>query len=718
MDTAQSSKQLQAKIFEVVYSTIYPDVASFISQGGIPTCIYHYQQFGIREDRVSPTITRHLFEAIDFDWYREKYNIDGNSFELFKHYFSNASKNRHSPSAKFNEEVFFEINNIDREKLSLDDAYCGLLYYLRYHERQDLIISSIESDTKKHVRRASGLHMSLQQSEPISSRFEDAYKILYPDIADAIQRRHFKLAIDHYETAGKSEKRISPDDVEMVFNSIDFDWYSKQYAVRGSKDQLFIHYLIHSKREHHSPNAQFDEENFLIDNDLSNHCTHSGFITFLRERQKRNFHVISVEQGNTRRILRKLNEKKEQLDAFMPGLAEPIGIERVKHFNEKIDPAIHCRHHDIPARLNVLVPHLAPEIFFGGYGALFQFCAWLQKNGVLLRFIVTEQAARNNVLQILLSFNHLPLAYNVLKSADIQFLPNSNAVDISSNDSVLCYSMWTAFVGKKIINRCSGKLFYFIQEYEPSFHAYGSYSFLGASVLSFDHIPIFNSKELMQYFQSKRIGAFHSDNGEKKPFFYFQHVIPKIALDSSDSINNRNIRKLLFYARPEAHAERNIFEVGVLALSKAIEQKVFGEEWEFYGIGTLASQFSIDLPDGRKLHCVSKVPADEYYRYLTTFDVGMSFIYAPHPGVVHFEMAAAGMAVVTNTFENRSAAHLKAISSNIIPCECTLDGIVDALRQAVLRAKDGVSRHNGSQLNLPVSWEAAFSPMSELINLL
>jgi hypothetical protein len=33
-------------------------------------------------------------------------------------------------------------------------------------------------------------------------------------------------------------------------------------------------------------------------------------------------------------------------------------------------------------------------------------------------------------------------------------------------------------------------------------------------------------------------------------------------------------------------------------------------------------------------------------------------MYTPHPGLVAIEMAAAGMATVTNTFENKDAAAL------------------------------------------------------------
>ena len=44
-------------------------------------------------------------------------------------------------------------------------------------------------------------------------------------------------------------------------------------------------------------------------------------------------------------------------------------------------------------------------------------------------------------------------------------------------------------------------------------------------------------------------------------------------------------------------------------------------------------------------------------------------MYTPHPSLVPIEMASAGMLVVTNTFDNKTAEALAAISPNLIPAE-------------------------------------------------
>ena len=46
-------------------------------------------------------------------------------------------------------------------------------------------------------------------------------------------------------------------------------------------------------------------------------------------------------------------------------------------------------------------------------------------------------------------------------------------------------------------------------------------------------------------------------------------------------------------------------------------------------------------------------------------------MYTPHPSLVPMEMARPGMLTVTNTFENKTAEKLAAISPNLIAAEPT-----------------------------------------------
>jgi hypothetical protein len=101
--------------------------------------------------------------------------------------------------------------------------------------------------------------------------------------------------------------------------------------------------------------------------------------------------------------------------------------------------------------------------------------------------------------------------------------------------------------------------------------------------------------------------------------------------------------------------------------------------WEFHGVGALA-EMTIPLGCGHELNLHAKMTEAEYDAFMHKVDVGLSLMYAPHPGLVAFEMASAGARVVTNTFDNRSETYQRRLSENIIPCEPTIPGIKQARR--------------------------------------
>ena len=55
-------------------------------------------------------------------------------------------------------------------------------------------------------------------------------------------------------------------------------------------------------------------------------------------------------------------------------------------------------------------------------------------------------------------------------------------------------------------------------------------------------------------------------------------------------------------------------------------------------------------------------------------------------------MAGSGMAVVTNTFSNRSAADLRELSGNLIGVEPTPQGVASGLAEAVAASRDVEAR--------------------------
>ena len=136
---------------------------------------------------------------------------------------------------------------------------------------------------------------------------------------------------------------------------------------------------------------------------------------------------------------------------------------------------------------------------------------------------------------------------------------------------------------------------------------------------------------------------------------------------------------------------------------------VFDGDWAFDGIGSLRTEASIRLGRGNVLQLTTRLPLGDYVGSLRGYDVGLSLQYAPHPGVVHFEMAACGMVVVTNTFSNRSAADLREISANLLGAEPTPEGVAAGLVDAVARSRDVEARAKAAAEPWVTDWADSFN---------
>jgi hypothetical protein len=72
-------------------------------------------------------------------------------------------------------------------------------------------------------------------------------------------------------------------------------------------------------------------------------------------------------------------------------------------------------------------------------------------------------------------------------------------------------------------------------------------------------------------------------------------------------------------------------------------------------------------------------------------------------------MASAGMVVVTNSFENKTAAAMREISGNLIVAEPSLPGVTAALREAVTAAGDPEARAREAAVRWPTDWRSSFT---------
>jgi len=370
--------------------------------------------------------------------------------------------------------------------------------------------------------------------------------------------------------------------------------------------------------------------------------------------------------------------------------------EKIAPLKVRIDPAA-------PIRINLLIPEISFSSFFGGYISKFNLAKKLLQRGYQVRIIIVDYCEKDpqKWRACISQYEGLDEIFDQLEI--INGYDRSVAVSAHPEDAVIATTWWTAHIAREFVKKLSRSRFvYLIQEYEPFTFAMGSYFAASHESYSFPHYAMFSTELLQEYFVQQGYGVFEGEKGNQHSLA-FQNAIVKFP-----TVNRKKdggTRRLLFYARPEAHAARNMFETGFIALAQAIESGVFDQgDWEFHGIGT--THVDIPLPRGRVLRMLGKLGLSDYKECLTQHDLGLSLMYTPHPSLLPLEMAAAGMLVVTNECMNKTAEKMQAISPAIIAAKPTIPGVASALAGAVKRLDDGFEP---AQVNWANDWDLAFS---------
>lgn len=495
---------------------------------------------------------------------------------------------------------------------------------------------------------------------------------------------------------------------ETVRDDFDPDWYVQEYpevgvlCSRGTVVSPLWHYVTEGAVTGRSPNGWFDESWYLhtypdvaVAKALGG--MPFGFVHYL--------HFGRDERRSPSKTARPTTEAYE-------GLSQPVGFERLKQIERALAPFAYRIY---PAtgtpRVNVLLPTLDKTLMFGGYIAALNFLNQLLDRGWNVRILIVNDV-RATSERLVRQFADDPLGSSVLDRAEIvQLSRRTSVLDITTDDRFVAYSMWTAHHADVFAQAVGRRFLFFIQEFEPTFHHHDSWHAVGAAMYDKPHFALFNNAMLRRYFRDERLGVFGP--GEEHGLAnsaVFEHALAVPEPPTVDQLErDTGTRRLLFYARPEAHAARNLYEVGISGLRKAVADGVFEGDWEFNGVGSLSTEAGIALGRGYALSLRPRLPLGDYVSALRGFDVGLSLQYAPHPGVVHFEMAASGMAVVTNTFSNRTADDLRDVSANLVGVPPTPHDVARGLATAVAAVPDVEARVKAAAGSWSTSWSASFN---------
>ena len=169
-------------------------------------------------------------------------------------------------------------------------------------------------------------------------------------------------------------------------------------------------------------------------------------------------------------------------------------------------------------------------------------------------------------------------------------------------------------------------------------------------------------------------------------------------------LKERNRRRMIIFARE--NAPKNAFELTIAALSECVRLRILDtSEWEFVGIGGSSSKPICNLGERKEVNAcirmIQNLPEYEYRKLLIDADIGLSITLSPNPSFTVFDFAAAGMIVVTNSFETRKQEDFDKISHNFIAAKSSLNGIIEGISKALLMIEQGQKE---TKLNLPTNW--------------
>jgi Glycosyl transferase family 2 len=375
---------------------------------------------------------------------------------------------------------------------------------------------------------------------------------------------------------------------------------------------------------------------------------------------------------------------------------------------DKVAPLRLSVRDDAPPRVNLLIPTIDLAHFFGGYIGKANLAVRLARRGLRVRLVTVDPVGSLPGTWRRQIESYAGLA-GLFDDVEVAFA-REGGLEVSRDDTWIATTWWTAHVARQALRELGGERFlYLIQEYEPFTFPMGTYAALAAESYAFPHRALFSTELLRDWFRRRGLGVYAAGAAAgDAASASFQNAITAVDPPTVAELRGRDRRRLLFYARPEPHAARNMFELGVLALSRAAERGAFDDGWSLHGIGTVNAARRLDLGGGRSLELLPRAAQADYGALLRRHDVGLALMYTPHPSLVPIEMASAGLLAVTNSFENKTPEALTAISPNLLTAEPTIDGVADALVAAAAAAGDAERRVRGSRVAWSRDWADSF----------
>jgi hypothetical protein len=354
-----------------------------------------------------------------------------------------------------------------------------------------------------------------------------------------------------------------------------------------------------------------------------------------------------------------------------------------------------------PKRISMVTDSINSGSLFGGVGTALIFASLLARRMERpLRIITRSEPPTPANCRTVLEANGIPWQGDVDFMYSSRDTSNGRLVDVAEGDLFVTTSWWTTWATRASVDPAN--IIYLVQEDERRFYPEGDDSIRCAEILEDPRIRcVVNSKPLCDY-------LFGGPDGHARTPTWFEPAFPAFLIPREPSTPGK--RNFIFYARP--NNLRNLYYRGLEAISGAIEHgHLDPAAWEFFFIGR--DLRPVALPGGVRPMLIENLGWHDYQRLLRRMDLGLSLMASPHSSYPPLDLAAAGAAVVTNTFGPEKQS-LDQYSSNIICCDPGLPTLIDGIGQGVALAED-VERRSANHRNsrFLTDWSAVFAPICD-----
>lgn len=307
---------------------------------------------------------------------------------------------------------------------------------------------------------------------------------------------------------------------------------------------------------------------------------------------------------------------------------------------------------DSPHRLNVVLPNYFAHFAFGGITSAMELAREVGRHYDAVRFVSEAPLGLPKEMFPFTDYLAAP-ARQRCETASLADGP----LPCHERDVFLC-TLWTTTRLHEAHAEALAAMglpplpfYYFIQDYEPGFHPFGSQHCAALRSYSRPELThaVFNSLELAAYFRAQglRFAREYAVRPSLNPHLHAH-------LDARQwAVPPKSAERIVILAYGRPGSPRNCFESVVEGLSLFFAS--LGED-ERGGVTALSAgrpHDPVPLAPGAVLQSLGKLDIPAYAALLEQTHIGLSLMASPHPSYPPLEMALFGAYTITNNFATK-----------------------------------------------------------------